>query len=185
MSVYRNASGTFGSVFQIGVGGPTVYQDPDAPDNGIGVDGDLHIQYDNGQCIYVKLDGSWRRLINPVANLSTESVYRGVPLSVSGSTDIVFVRRNPYTADSIDVTIDSTNITVDNDPGIWTDVILPEGPEGKTIVVKDFSSKASMYNIYIEDEEADPIDGNVHIALVTDNSSTELQYSGGEWRVIG
>lgn len=180
---WRNISGTLKDSYQIGTTGPTIYRGADIPLDANGSDGDLFVITDS-TAIYSKIAGTWRLLGTGAATFSSETTYRGVPLTVSSGTDFVYVKRNPYTFDSIDITFDDINVTMDNNPENWTDIILPDGPEGSTVIVKDTTSKASMFNIYVEDTTADAIDGNVHIALTADGSDIELIYSGGYWRVI-
>lgn len=185
MTAKRKVDGVVSPAFQLGLSGPTIYQGSTVPVDNNGSDGDLYVQIGSPYSMYSRVGGSWRLLQSAALSFTAETTYRGVPLNVSSGTDFVLVNRNPYTLDSIDTTLDSIAVTMDNNPGPWTDIILPEGPEGATVIVKDNNSLASMFNIYVEDQTADPIDGAVHIALTSNQADIELIFSGGFWHVIG
>lgn len=139
-----------GDRFQFGLSGPTLFKGESEPVDANGADGDLYILTSGDHKVFSRVNGSWRPLVSAAESTVVETVFRGKELDVAPETNFVLVQRNPWTMDSVDRTLDSTNETMDDHPGNWTDIILPDGPEGKTVTVRDDTSKASMYNIYVE-----------------------------------
>lgn len=150
MTTWKNADGITNQEFQLGLGGPTIFSGAVEPVDADGEDGDLYVQTSGVYSVYSRVNGIWRPLVSGSDTTVVETVFRGKELDVAADTDFVLVRRNPWTMDSMDRTMDSMEETMDDDPGSWTDIILPDGPEGKTVTVRDDTSNASMYNIYVE-----------------------------------
>ena len=182
MNVIRRVDGTTVNRFTIALHGPTIWQGLTPPSNEDGEDGDLYVVQTEAGGFYSKVEGAWSLIIDDSGSQSRVETHRGVDLIVSSGTLVVVVR-NPYTCDSIDHTVDNLTITADNDPGEETNVLLPDGPDGRQIIVKDESSIAGTYNVVIS--SSDNIDGVAEQEITTSKGFLELVYSGGAWRVVG
>jgi len=180
MTLYRNLSGTTQTAFSFGIGGPTIHQGSTVPDSGLGLDGDLYARSGTAE-LYSKVDGDWFDIITNTGSRVT--TYRGIDLTVSSSGTVVAILRNPYTCDSLDVTVDTTLFTMDNNPAASTEIILPDGPEGRDIVIKDETANATTYSVVVS-ASAD-IDGEADLTINTALGFIELVYAGSGWRVVG
>ena len=177
----RNLFGTTADAFALSLHGPVLRHGNGVPSNSLGGNGDLYLRTDGGVSIYMKATGVWTAIDfqEPVA---VETVWRGEIINVAGETTIVRVIRNPYTIDTIDITIDSTIVDISATPSSdRTTIHLPTTPEGHGITIKDVTGTAALWEIDI----VEPMDGQSSQTLAEDNAVMELMYSGSAWRIVG
>lgn len=181
MNVVRRLDGTTVATFTIGLRGPTIWQGTTAPMTGDGKNGDLYVRQGATPSFYAKVNNVWTAIgVTTVFTRST--ALRGVDLTVSSGDTMIAVLRNPYTTDSMDVTIDADDVTIDADAGATTNLTLPTGVEGKTLTIKDESGLASTFSIVVTGSN---IDDTTTQTISTAYGLLELVYAGGAWRVVG
>ncbi len=176
----RFVTGTTQESFQLGLSGPTIRGGGDTPLDVLGADGDLFVRVGSSPGLYGRMAGSWRLLREEEAFVR-QTVARGETLAVTGAR-LVTVYRNPYTIDTIDMTIDTTFTTIDAGPTHeFTTVVLPTGVEGQSLTIKDVSGRHTAFEIRVTGQ----IDNASQHSMAAIGSKLELVYSSGYWRVVG
>lgn len=177
----RLYTGTTEATFRLGLVGPRLHHGETVPDDVLGENGDLYVRTGSSPGLYSRLAGSWKSLREEETFVNAP-VARGEILTVDPSATLVTVFRNPYTIDTIDMTIDTTVETIDSQPtNLHTTVVLPTGVEGQTLTIKDVSGLYEAFEIRVTGW----VDDAVQASMTAISSKMELLFSGGSWRIVG
>lgn len=177
----RLFTGTTQTAFSLGISGPTIHGGQDAPQNVLGLDGDLYVRVGSAQGLYGRQAGSWKQLREEEAFVHTP-VARGEIIAVDPAAKLVTVYRNPYTIDTIDMTIDTLATTIDAQPtNPHTTVELPVGTEGQSLTIKDVSGRYQAFEVRIQGA----IDDISQVSIADIGAKLELIFTADSWRVIG
>lgn len=101
--------------------------------------------------------------------LPTLGVLDPVMITGSGSVTITNVENVVYINKTVP---EATTITLQANP-----------LRGRTVIIKDASGTASLYNLTIQPASG-PIDGQSSLIIRTNYASVELQYNGNEWSIL-
>ena len=155
-----NADGTMANQFRIGKAGPTILQGTSAPDNNVGLSGDIYVEVSNTPRLYMKQSIGWYP--------SGDSTFGFTPQTCSDTTN------------TLNVITTYAGVSV----GAPTTVTLMTGTDGKTVVVKDESGTAASNTITVVGQEGDLIDGQASWNIDVDHGAMTLVYNNAGWHIV-
>lgn len=182
MATINNTKGTSYPSFTIGKRGITIYQSTEAPDNGLGQDGDLHVERGaSSQALYQKVGGAWLHL--QISNANLDALANIVPTAdyTLGTDASGYVLRNPADqrialglgdAAVLDTGTDAGNIPVLDGQGKLAASVMPEISITRVYTVAD-------------NTERDALDVQTGDVAIVTNSGDTFIYDGSSWFLIG
>jgi hypothetical protein len=161
VTVHYGITGTVKDYFSIGKKGPSIRHGDTIPTSGQWGEGDLYVCRTEPPSLFLKSNGDW----HPINKRKvSQSLPGGSESTIAGGAHIIF-------------------ITAPNGLDEQTVLNLPEGEDGKIIVIKDESSNAALTPIHLV--SADLIDGVAEYIIDGEYALIEIMFSGGSWRVVG
>lgn len=122
MKVWSNIDGTTSPSFGIGIGGATIHQGENTPDDSLGASGDVYIRKGDNPALFQKDGSNWR--------LSSEK----------------FVRQTVVQGTTTQISDTATYVAVTAASGTTT-LLLPTPYSGKKLIIKNETGGVAAINI--------------------------------------